>query len=346
MTFRKKLRATFLTKTARSLAIASSLTLLSGACAEARPAGEPRSAGPLTSAASGYELQVLVDGSPAPTFFSSGETYVMGTQGERYTLRVVNHTGRRVEAVASVDGRDVVDGRPADFRGKRGYIVPAWGSVDIDGWRLTRAQVAAFRFSSVADSYAARTGSAREVGVIGAAIFPERFVPRPRPLDLPYTDPRASGPSSRSRDDVSESEGAARPERRASKSTDGVSAAPPAGPVGSAAPAAPAASAASGAPEPSRRRGLGTEFGEAVGSSVREVTFVRASASAPAVLLGARYNDRDGLVALGIDVDPDTCGGVWPCDQDLDLRQTASPFPVTERRYASPPPCWNGHACR
>ncbi len=208
MTFRKK--------TARGISIALSLTLLFGACAEARPVGDPRAAGPLTVAAGGYELQVLVDGLPAPTFFSSGETYVMGALGERYTLRILNHTGRRIEAVASVDGRDVVDGRGADMH-KRGYIVPAWGSVDIDGWRLTRAQVAAFRFSSVADSYAARTGSAREVGVIGAAIFPERFVPRPRPLELPYADPRASGqrPSTRPRFDDDASGGGAELRRAA-----------------------------------------------------------------------------------------------------------------------------------
>ena len=39
-----------------------------------------------------------------------------------------------MEAVVSVDGRDVIDGKPADFRNKRGYLVPAWGSVDIDGF--------------------------------------------------------------------------------------------------------------------------------------------------------------------------------------------------------------------
>jgi hypothetical protein len=182
---------TFQRKTARGIGIALSLTLLASACAEARPIYTDGHGGGLTTAAGGYELQVLVDGVPAPTFFHDGESYVMGALGARYTLRVVNHTGRRIEAVASVDGRDVVDGRGADFHNKRGYIVPAWGSVDIDGWRLSRAQVAAFRFSSVADSYAARTGSAREVGVIGVAVFPERWVPRPRPLALPYGDPRA-----------------------------------------------------------------------------------------------------------------------------------------------------------
>jgi hypothetical protein len=79
---------------------------------------------------------------------------------------------------------------------------------------------------------------------------------------------------------------------------------------------------------------------------VREVSFMRANPSSPSVVLGARYNDHDGLVALGIDVDRDpyACGNGWGCDHDLELRETANPFPVTDRRYAAPPPCWNG--CR
>lgn len=321
--------------TARGLGIGLVMTLLSGACAEARPVGDPRAAGPLTSRAGGYELQVLVDGVAAPTFFQGGETYVMGETGARYTLRVVNHTGRRIEAVTSVDGRDVVDGRAADVRTKRGYLVPAFGQVDIDGWRLSRAQVAAFRFSTVAGSYAARTGSAREVGVIGAAIFPERYVPRPRPLELPYTDPRASE-RDHGDDGLPRDEGA--PADKKSEAWN----APPAA---ASAPAGAGAAARSSA-EAARRPGLGTEFGEAVGSSVREVAFVRERASTPAVILGARYDDREGLVALGIDVDP--AREAWACDRDrdLDLRQTANPFPVVERRYAAPPPCWNGRACR
>jgi hypothetical protein len=352
MTFRKT--------TARGIGIGLSLSLLS-ACAEARPIADARSSGPLTTAAGGYELEVLVDGAPAPTFFQNGETYVMGALGERYTLRIINHTGRRIEAVASVDGRDVVDGRSADFRNKRGYIVPAWGSVDVDGWRLSQVQVAAFRFSSVADSYAARTGSAREVGVIGAAIFPERIVPRPRPI-APYSYYRERD-SDRAPYPSDEAEGyggrAEPPAARKPASGDASGPTPSSPPAASestrsAPPPAPLSGGGSAPPRgyadatPSRRPGLGTEFGEAVGSSVREVSFVRANPSSPAVVLGARYNDHDGLVALGIDVDRDpyACGNSWGCDQDLELRQTASPFPVTDRRYAAPPPCWNGRTCR
>ncbi len=136
---------------------------------------------PLRDRSGAYEVEVLVDGVPAPTYAHDGETYVMGQLGARYTLRVHNHSGRRVEAVVSVDGRDVIDGKPAELRNKRGYLVPAYGQVDIDGWRISRAQAAAFRFSTVPESYAARTGNAREVGVIGVAVFPERYVPPPPP---------------------------------------------------------------------------------------------------------------------------------------------------------------------
>src|SRR5262245_37822384 len=240
------------------------------ACAEARPVIRPDGGygpygRPLSTASGGYELQVLSNGVPIPSFFHNGGTYVMGQIGERYTLRIVNHTPRRIEAVVSVDGRDVVDGRSADYRSKRGYLVPAYGSVDIDGWRLSHAQVAAFRFSSVAESYAARTGSAREVGVIGAAIFPERYVPRPRPIEpyppysydpRPYPYPRPYNKRYEGGGDAPSADESSPPS--AGKSSGGPREAP------SAAPSSPSGSLAES--ESARSRpGLGTEFGEAVG---------------------------------------------------------------------------------
>jgi len=279
----------------------------------------------LRSQGGGYEVTVLVDGVPAPTYFHNGETYVLGQMGERYVLRVSNHTGRRIEAVVSVDGRDVIDGRPANVRTKRGYLVPAWGSVDIDGWRLSQREAAVFRFSSVADSYAARMGNARDVGVIGVAVFPQRgYAPPPRPHQ-PYPPYYPYDDASPDRD-----RGYAENQPRTKREADA--------PAAESAPA-PAPPVASGeAPRsraPSQRPGLGTEYGEATHSPVREVNFVRANASRPAVVLGMRYNDRPGLMAVGIDVD-----NVWGPD-DTYLRQTAHPFPVSTRGgYATPPPGW------
>jgi hypothetical protein len=115
-------------------------------------------------------------GRALPAFYAGGRTYAIGEAGQRYSVVVTNETGVRVEAVASVDGLDVLDGKSASF-GKRGYLVPAGGSVEIDGFRQTSDHVAAFRFGSVRDSYAARTGTDRNVGIVGVAIFTPRNAP-------------------------------------------------------------------------------------------------------------------------------------------------------------------------
>jgi hypothetical protein len=296
-------------------------------------AGSALARGELQDRGSGYEVDVIVDGRHAPTFRHGGETYVMGMVGERYVLRVYNRSSRRVEAVVTVDGLDVVDGKTGSFN-KRGYLVPAWGSVDIDGWRMSNRQVAAFRFSSVGASYAGRTGQARNVGVIGVAIFPERVHRRPQPIAKPrpyWENRRYRGGGY---DEEAPMGGLGSDKRK--------SAGPPASAQAEAAEPSAEDSAGSSAARsrrssPSHRPGLGTEFGERHGSQVHEVAFVRASASHPAVVLGVRYDDADGLHAMGIDVYHHD--RYW---SETELRQTARPFPVSTRRYARPPSGWDG----
>lgn len=109
-----------------------------------------------------------------PGFMGGGRQYVVGEPGQRYTILVQNNTNYRFECVASVDGLDVIDGRPADFT-KRGYLVAPYGTLEIDGFRQSADAVAAFRFSSVRGSYSARSGQGdRNVGVVGVAFFNER----------------------------------------------------------------------------------------------------------------------------------------------------------------------------
>lgn len=107
-------------------------------------------------------------------FEAGGRDYVIGEAGQRYVIVVQNHAPMRIEVVVSVDGLDVIDGRPASF-GKRGYLVDAHGTLEIDGFRQSEEEVAAFRFGSVRDSYAnKKSGDARNVGVIGVALFHEQ----------------------------------------------------------------------------------------------------------------------------------------------------------------------------
>ncbi|MCS6914951.1 MAG: hypothetical protein RMK29_11435 [Myxococcales bacterium] len=290
------------------------LPLLAGLAA---PAG----AAPLRSQQGPYELQVLCEGVPLRTYDHAGETYVLGHHGDRYTLRVWNHSGRRVEVVATVDGRDVIDGRPGDYVRKRGYVVPAYGYVDIEGWRLSAGQVAAFRFSSVDRSYAARTGSAREVGVIGVAVFPERLPSRPLYLPRPWSSRSETAPAR---------DGSASDVRAQAPSPKNAAPSPP--------PASEPGRDAKTEGALSRlerfRPGLGTAFGEAMDSAAYQVEFHRQHPSRPEAILGVRYNDREGLLAMGVPLDgPGEPDEAW-------MRRTADPFPFVSRRYATPPPGW------
>jgi hypothetical protein len=112
------------------------------------------------------------EGTPLPGLTQGSRAFVVGSHGDRYGIRITNHASERFEVVATVDGLDVLDGKPGSFT-KRGYLLDAFSSVDIDGFRRSTTEVAAFRFGSVKDSYAARTSGDRNVGVIGVAVFQE-----------------------------------------------------------------------------------------------------------------------------------------------------------------------------
>jgi hypothetical protein len=100
-------------------------------------------------------------------------TYVIGQQGERYSIVIENHTPRSFEAVATVDGLDVMNGQTGSYD-NRGYVLGPYANLTIDGFRQSEDAVAAFRFAKVKDSYAAQRGEARNVGVIGVAFFAQR----------------------------------------------------------------------------------------------------------------------------------------------------------------------------
>ncbi len=145
-----------------------------------------------------YSMEVIDEYDvPLDAYRNRGRLYVLGSPGQRYAVRITNHSDHRIEALLSVDGLDVIDGQPADLR-KRGYIVAPYDTVEIEGFRVSTEQVASFRFSSVRNSYAGRKGIARNIGVIGLAIFAERHRvarPRPAPIPMPHTSRRGPGAS-------------------------------------------------------------------------------------------------------------------------------------------------------
>lgn len=336
----------------RSLLLASLLASAACSSAYADQVAIPQPAGPRTALAiapdklrAPYDVQVITeDGDTAPTYALRGRYYVQGNLNERYIIRVTNPTPSRVEAVVSVDGLDVVDGEAGDLN-KRGYIVPAYGEVRIEGFRTSLADVATFRFSSVDGSYAGRKGKARNVGVIAVAIFEEQAPPpdvqiiqpevtvRPRPRPgyrydeesgaetrgggrVGAADKKAAQAPSAAGEAAGDMGGAPAPRMRPPVNDRDEAYDPPPPPV-----------TTQTAPR-TNRPGLGTEFGEQRYSAASYTKFVRAPGR-PIAIAELRYNDMQGLMALGIPVAP------MPDEGEIMTRETADPFPGD--RFAKPP---------
>ena len=106
-----------------------------------------------------------------------GRMYVEGKPGHEYQIRLANRLREDLLAVISVDGVNVITGQTAS-PSQSGYVLSPRGSLDIQGWRRSLSQTAAFYFTALADSYAARTGRPHDVGVIGVALFRRKQEPR------------------------------------------------------------------------------------------------------------------------------------------------------------------------
>ncbi len=203
-------------------------------------------------------------GERIPVYAHRGRLYIPGTPGAKYSLLVTNKTGGRLLTVVSVDGVNVITGETA-APAQSGYVLEPWGNVDIGGWRKSMSEVAAFFFTPLPESYAARTDRPANVGVIGVAVFREVQAPRP-PAVL------QQAPLS----------GLDRREAEARSS----------------APAAPSADVLSRAmPRPEEK--LGTGHGEREASAVTWTDFRRAS-EAPSELISIYYDSRANLIARGI----------------------------------------------
>lgn len=108
-----------------------------------------------------------------PNYYHQGQYYVMGRYNQRYMLRVINHSSERFELVMTVDGRDVINGSAGHYD-NRGYVVGPYSQFNIEGFRRSDSEVAAFRFTTPGDSYAGRLGTGMNIGVIGVALFSEQ----------------------------------------------------------------------------------------------------------------------------------------------------------------------------
>lgn len=214
-----------------------------------------------------------------PVYTSDGRYYVAGRTGGEYEIRIRNNTGGDLLAVVSVDGVNVVSGETA-APSQGGYVVAAWRSVTIAGWRKSVSRVAAFYFTEHDNAYATLTGRPDDVGVIGVALF-RRKMPPPADLDEPATRGFSSAPNSARREGTRDA--------RSKLQGDADGAAAGASAENAQRPAAP---------QP-MEKSLGTGHGRNETSLVRYVSFERES-DAPNEVIVMGYDTRANLVARGI----------------------------------------------
>src|SRR3954452_14269968 len=126
----------------------------------------------------GVEVEIVdrSDGRVLPMYSHEGRRYVIGRPGSEYSIRVSNRSAGRVLAVMSVDGMNVITGDTASTS-QSGYVFAPRETSEITGWRKSMSRSAAFYFTALSNSYAARTGRPADVGVIGVALFAERVTP-------------------------------------------------------------------------------------------------------------------------------------------------------------------------
>jgi hypothetical protein len=120
------------------------------------------------------------EGRQLSVHWHEGRAYIAGRPGNEYQVTLRNRQREDVLAIVSVDGVNVITGQTAN-PAQSGYVIAPRGKLDIQGWRKSLSQTAAFYFTALPDSYAARTGRPEDVGVIGVALFRKKIQP-PAPI--------------------------------------------------------------------------------------------------------------------------------------------------------------------
>ncbi len=256
------------------------------------------------------------DGATLAVYEREGRRYIVGTPGHEYSLRIRNLSGERILAVTSVDGVNVVSGETAS-PDQSGYVVEGGGTVEIAGWRKSMERTAAFYFTDLGDSYAARTGRPGNVGIIGVAVFRER--PRPIAYKPQWRDRIASSDAATAR-----SQAAPAASSEAASPYAGNGAASGAGerqpaPMAQRPEAAKDELADARAGERAAKTmaaPLGTGHGRNESSYATRVAFERASPS-PNQTISVQYDRRETLAALGI----------VPTPSPYYARRSPQPFP-------------------
>jgi hypothetical protein len=127
-----------------------------------------------------YSIDILVNGRPLEEYAARGTTYIEALEGREYSIRLRNHTGRRIAVALAVDGLNTIDAKATTASDASKWIIGPYGTITIEGWQTGPDTARRFFFTTEENSYGAWLGKTRNLGVITAAVFREKRPPAER----------------------------------------------------------------------------------------------------------------------------------------------------------------------
>jgi len=130
-----------------------------------------------------YEATIVVNRKPVTEVYHQARTFIEGRKNSNYELFFKNNSSSKVLVIPSVDGLGVIDGKPAGIDSP-GFVVNAYGSITIPGWKVDSKKAAKFVFkpqhaeNERDQTYVEAVGQDEtNQGTIGFMVFKEKPVP-------------------------------------------------------------------------------------------------------------------------------------------------------------------------
>lgn len=129
---------------------------------------------------SNYELNVIshhkdFSGKTLKKYHVGGIDHIGAYGDENFSVQFKNNTGNKVQVVLSLDGTNILSGKPATTEVSNDmWVVNAYGSLTLQAWPEDNNGGARFVFTSADNSVAIHThGDLSSRGIIAAAVFVE-----------------------------------------------------------------------------------------------------------------------------------------------------------------------------
>ncbi len=123
---------------------------------------------------SGYSLEILVDGSPLTEYSARNTSYIEARKKAEYSIRLCNHTNRRVAIALSVDGLNTINAKTTTAAAASKWVLDPYQTITIDGWQTGPDTARRFFFTTEDSSYGAWLDKTSNLGVIEAVVFREK----------------------------------------------------------------------------------------------------------------------------------------------------------------------------